>query len=299
MEKIMRRKSFTLVDLLVVIVTIALLIAVLVPGLARAKPLAYRMVCGSNLAGIGKAILLYSQDNDGDFPVAGGPEASWSTLGAVNNIGWLLGWSEEKTFGIPPNNKATITSCFYLLVRYRMAQPKQFVCKGDDNVKVFRPSILIIAPKYGIFSTWDFGDGCQIWPGECCSYSYHMPFSFPDLRPGFEGELMKTNFAINQMSPENSPVCADRNPFLDENATDVEAGDNCAAHGKRGQNVLYKDLHVNFEKSPNVGIGEDNIWTYYDANTSTDEPPAFIGDDGPPSDPYDAYLVSEYQQMPP
>jgi hypothetical protein len=290
-DRIMKRKGLTLVELLVVIATIALLVGILMPGLAKARPLAYRMVCGSNLAGIGKAMLVYSQDNDGDFPVAGGPEASWSTLGCVNSIGWLKGWSEAKTFGAPPNNKATITSCLYLLIRYRMAQPKQFVCRGDGAL-TFRLSLFEIAPS-SIYNTWDFGDCAQHWPGECCSYSYHMPFSIPDPRPGHEGEL--TSFAITARSHEDSPVCADRNPFLDEHTLGAgpALGDNCYAHGGRGQNVLYKDMHVDFERTPLVGIGQDNIWCWWDG--STDHPPQFVGDDGPPSGPHDAYLVNEYQ----
>jgi hypothetical protein len=47
---------------------------------------------------------------------------------------------------------------------------------------------------------------------------------------------------------------------------------------------------VDFEDNPDIGIGEDNIWTFGDSNT-----PQFIGDDGPPVDIQDAYLVNEYQ----
>ena len=288
----MKRKGFTLVELLVVIAIIALLMAILVPALAKAKALAYRMLCGANLAGIGKAMSLYSQDFDGDFPVAGGPQATWSTLGGVSNIGWILNWPEEKTFGTPPDNKATITSCFYLMVRYGQAQPKQFVCKGDEAT-VFKLSLFSVPPRGGMFETWDFGDGPQVWAGECCSYSYHLPFSFPDPRPGpQQGDPI--TFMIRERSPENSPVCADRSPFLDKHLTGTEPGieDNAYAHNGDGQNVLYKDGHVSFEETLFVGIGEDNIWCYWDG---ADEPPQFIGDDGPPANREDAYLVNEYQ----
>ena len=32
-----------------------------------------------------------------------------------------------------------------------------------------------------------------------------------------------------------------------------------------GQNVLYTDGHVEFEKTPNVSVNKDNIYTYWSA----------------------------------
>jgi len=56
----MERKGFTLVELLVVIAIIALLMGILMPALARVRQVAFRMVCGTNLSGIGKAMLIYA-----------------------------------------------------------------------------------------------------------------------------------------------------------------------------------------------------------------------------------------------
>ena len=46
---IKRKRAFTLIELLVVIAIIALLLAILMPGLRRAKELAREVVCKSHL----------------------------------------------------------------------------------------------------------------------------------------------------------------------------------------------------------------------------------------------------------
>ncbi len=60
-------KGFTLIELLVVVAIIALLIAVLLPGLRTAKSFAKRICCQSNLKQIAFAWHMYLGDYDGRF----------------------------------------------------------------------------------------------------------------------------------------------------------------------------------------------------------------------------------------
>ena len=60
----MKKKGFTLVELLVVITIIALLLSMMMPALKKAKGLARKAVCKSNLHQIGIALETYEMTYD-------------------------------------------------------------------------------------------------------------------------------------------------------------------------------------------------------------------------------------------
>ena len=76
-----RRLAFTLVELLVVVGIIALLIAMLLPALRKAKDQAVRTECASNLRQWGQALAIYAAQHKGYFPDNwNGQHLSWISV---------------------------------------------------------------------------------------------------------------------------------------------------------------------------------------------------------------------------
>jgi len=99
-----KKQGFTLIELLVVIAIIAILAAMLLPALARAREQARRAVCISNLKQIGLAMKMYSQDYREFFPrtsSAIGVATTESTAAASFNLLYPKYISAEKTFICP------------------------------------------------------------------------------------------------------------------------------------------------------------------------------------------------------
>jgi prepilin-type N-terminal cleavage/methylation domain-containing protein len=65
-----KRKGFSLIELLVVIAVIAILMAILMPSLSRARKGAWAVKCGANARNVGLAMVTYVTDYDSYYPAS-------------------------------------------------------------------------------------------------------------------------------------------------------------------------------------------------------------------------------------
>ena len=118
-------RAFTLIELLVVVAILALLVSILVPSLARARSIARRTICLTNLHGIGVAIHVYAAGNNGCIPF--GPKAPpmmtatdfYPSTGAPTS---LISLMNGKPVGLG-----------LMLQQELSSQPRFLFCPGSDQ----------------------------------------------------------------------------------------------------------------------------------------------------------------------
>ena len=295
----MRKKGFTLIELLVVISIIAMLLAILMPALNKVKKIAMRVVCGTNLKGMGTAQMVYAHDYDDQYTVQGGGRARSLSYQTDNWQNPRFSWRDQAT----ANTNITIGASLYLLVREADVGTKSFICPaGDEQQYDGENTNSVDMPD--LVELWDFGHigdlGDTSGPANHVSYSYHMPYAGTmGTTTGARGP-----YAASGTQSASFALMADKNPSFDDKLTNSQ-GDadnytanawyvnnqyspgktvgwdsierwslqiaNTRSHDREGQNILFGDGSTSFENRPDVAQRNDNIYTPWGAQTNPTE----------------------------
>jgi type II secretory pathway pseudopilin PulG len=160
---IKKKKCFTLVELLVVVAIIALLVSILLPSLQKARELAKRTACLTNLAGLGKSLQLYLTSYDDKYPY-------------MACAGFFTATGGSALCNTPPDSnhlttQRSITALMFMLVR-EGNDTGIFVCPSDTADK--DPSAKDSAGDYH----WDFSDDANVsYSIQCVKTSTNLHFS--------------------------------------------------------------------------------------------------------------------------
>jgi prepilin-type N-terminal cleavage/methylation domain-containing protein len=272
----MRRKGFTLIELLVVVAIIALLIGILLPSLSRAREVANRTICSSNLAGIYKAMYTYSTTNKDKFP-------KWQSAGTtVKCTGFLDLTTRNSPSSTTSGRTVTdnVTAALWILVRDGSTGTKSYICpsdKGSDSDPLTRftkgtPAIFGDTAAT-LEDTFDFGGLDNL------SYSVLNMYDKieggqwdADVNPAWI--LMSDDNNAYETGPVDSSAYHLRKKDGTWDVEDLKYGENSQNHSEgEGQNFLFGDSHVSFTNDPFQGPSNYNAMAQ-DSNTDDTEAPA-------------------------
>ena len=243
-----RLRAFTIMEVLVVVGIIGVLIAILLPAAEKVRHQAYIDKCASNLRQIGLAIQMYEQDNHGNFP-----RTLASTDYITNPLTAGTGTTAADSFQTGPGSVQTndLTAGLFMLMRVEKLPPSTLICPYNDDTE-------FVADLPSLTGRSNFTD-----QKKNLAYSFANPF--PNQAAELAGyrlsNKLSADFALGaDRNPGNNGKNDDVNAPALNSPTSVMVKGNSSNHEKDGQNVLYGDGHVAWQKTPFAGVKQDNIY---------------------------------------
>jgi len=265
----MKRRGFTLIELLVVVAIIALLIAILLPSLGKARELANRGTCAANVRGIAQSMHVYGADNNDVYPCVPAPSNnSTPTYKLAANTTAVGGTSTDLTYNAiyqqnsGQSNAGSPMACLWILCIRGDVAPKQFICKSDPVGAAASP----LLATGNIYNT-NFNDASGTAALADNHYSYSISYPWTPAAAASPGGWWKATSdssipILADMSPKNGTPTGNPTPTNATNSfQNTTKYANTIHHSRDGQNISYGDAHADFQRSPFVGQGGDNIYT--------------------------------------
>jgi prepilin-type N-terminal cleavage/methylation domain-containing protein len=247
--------AFTLIELLVVIAIIAILAAMLLPALARAKERGRRAVCMSNMKQMGLGYAIYGSDNQDKLPprVADPNQQTYSHMGSymfrdISSPQNLPSYGVNGQL-VPITEPGLNHGVFYR--ENIIAAGKSFYCPSavpDIGVSGFGGNYEVYLTSSGQWPAYDNRSGAN--PYVRSSY-FNYPLTNKGNPPVFTPWLRSFAAKTSELSPSL--------PVMTDVMTSLAQLSHVTGKDSPTLNILWGDMHV--KAAGNKDAFDPTLWT--------------------------------------